>query len=118
MGELARWHDGVLNVLDVIGCHWRQSAHRVQQQRDQQFSAHSSVDEDYDSNEDQGAGKDLFDTAEEDQGVGKDPFDTAGDAEDVMPTPEELKGVLQDPWMEGAPNNDFNREERQRWTNV
>ena len=26
-----------------------------------------------------------------------------------MPTPEEFKGVLQDPWMEGAPNNEINR---------
>ena len=59
-------------------------------------------------NEDQGAGKDPLDTAEEDQGVGKDPFYTAGDAEDVMPTPEEFKGVLQDPWMESAPNNEIN----------
>ena len=25
------------------------------------------------------------------------------------PTPEELTEALQDPWMEGAPNNDFSR---------
>ena len=27
----------------------------------------------------------------------------------MMPTSEELKGVLQHPWMEGAPSNEINR---------